>query len=98
MVKVGLLARIEAKEGKEAEVRTLLEGALPLANAEEQTVTWYAIQIGPRTFGIFDSFADEAGRKAHLEGAIAAALMARAEELLSVPPSIEHVDVLAAKH
>lgn len=97
MVHVGLLARLEAKPGKEADVAKLLTGALPLANAESATTVWFALQLGPRTFGIFDAFADEAGRQAHLAGQIAAALMAKAPELLAEPPTIDKVDVLAAK-
>lgn len=97
MVHVALLARLEAKPGKEAEVADLLKGALPLANAEPATTVWFALQLGPSTFGIFDAFPDEAGRQAHLSGQIASALMAKAPELLATPPSIEPVDVLAAK-
>ncbi len=97
MVKVGLLARIRAKPGKEAEVQQLLEGALALAQDEPKTVVWFAIKLGPAEFGIFDAFADESGRKAHLSGPIAAALMAKAPELLAEPPRIDQVDVLAAK-
>jgi quinol monooxygenase YgiN len=97
MVHVGLLARLEAKPGKESEVAALLTGALALANAERATTVWFALQLGPRTFGIFDAFADEAGRQAHLSGQIAAALMAKAGELLAEPPKIDKVDVLAAK-
>ncbi len=97
MLKYGLLARLEAKPGKEAEVEALLAGALPLARDEMATKTWYAFKIGPSTFGIFDTFEDEAGRAAHLEGEIAKALMANADRLLASPPQIEPVDVLAAK-
>jgi quinol monooxygenase YgiN len=97
MVHVGLLARLEAKPGKETAVADLLTGALALANAERATTVWFAIQMGPSTFGIFDAFADEAGRQAHLSGQIAAALMAKAPELLATAPTIERVDVLAAK-
>lgn len=97
MVKVGLLARLEAKSGKEAEVAALLEGALALANAEPATIVWFALRLGPTTFGIFDAFADDVGRQAHLRGPIAAALMAKAPELLAHPPTIEPVDVLRAK-
>jgi len=97
MVKVGLLVRLEAKPGKEAEVQGFIAGALPLANEEPATVAWFAIKLGPSTFGIFDAFPDDAGRKAHLGGRIAAALMAKAGELLASPPQIEQVDVLAAK-
>ena len=71
--------------------------ALPLANAELATTAWFALQFGPSTFGVFDAFADEEGRQAHLRGPIAAALMENAAALLSVPPSMEKVDVLAAK-
>ena len=97
MVTVGVLARLEAKPGKEAEVQSFLEGALPLAEDEPATIAWFAIRLGPSTFGIFDAFPDESGREAHLSGAIAAALMERADELLAQPPSIEKHDVLAAK-
>jgi quinol monooxygenase YgiN len=97
MVKVGLLARIVAKPGKEQEVESLLTGALALAQAESATTVWFAIKLGPATFGIFDAFADDAGRQAHLSGQIAAALMAKAPELLAEPPKIESVDILAAK-
>ncbi|MCU1280685.1 MAG: antibiotic biosynthesis monooxygenase [bacterium] len=97
MVKVGLLARLEAKPGKEAEVGGFIEGALALANREASTIAWFAVRLGPSTFGIFDVFPDEAGRQAHLNGPIAQALMAKASELLSQPPKIEPLDVLAAK-
>ena len=97
MVRVGLLVRLQAKPGKEADLARFLESGLALANQEATTPIWFALRLGPATFGIFDAFADDAGRKAHLAGQIAAALMAKASELLSQPPQIEHVDVLAAK-
>ena len=97
MVRVGLFARLEAKPGKESAVAEFLAGALPLAQKETATAVWFALRLGPSTFGIFDAFADESGRKAHLDGPIAAALMAKASELLAKPPQIERVDVLAAK-
>jgi quinol monooxygenase YgiN len=97
MAKVALLARIVAKPGKEEEVAQFLSSALPLAQQEAQTLVWFALRLSKQEFGIFDAFADEAGRKAHLDGAIAAALMARASELLAEPPRIDAVDVLAAK-
>jgi quinol monooxygenase YgiN len=96
-VKVGLWVRLEAKSGKEAEVEKFLRGGLALVEDEPLTVTWFAIRLGPSTFGIFDAFADDSGRQAHLSGKVAAALMANAAELLASPPSIEKVDVLAAK-
>ena len=96
-VSVGILATLKAKPGKEAEVEAFLVSALPLANQEQGTTVWFALKLGPSTFGIFDAFANEAGREAHLSGPIAAALMASWKELLSEPPVIEQVDVLAAK-
>ena len=97
MVRLALLARMEAKPGKEEEVAEFLRSALPLAEAEPATTAWFALRIGKSTFGIFDAFADEAGRQSHLSGQIAAALMAKAPELFSAPPLIEKVDLLAAK-
>ena len=97
MVTVALLVRLEAKPGKEAAVESFLRGGLALVQAEPATITWYAIRLGPSTFGIFDTFPDDAGRQAHLAGRVAEALMANAAELLAQPPSIEKVDVLTAK-
>ena len=97
MVKVGLLVQLHAKVGKEAVVAKFLTDALALANQEAGTLVWFALQTGPATFAIFDAFANDAGRKAHLAGPIAAALMANASELLSQAPQIGQVDVLAAK-
>jgi quinol monooxygenase YgiN len=78
-------------------VEKLLAGALSLANQEATTPVWFALRLGPGTFGIFDAFADEAGRQTHLSGPIASALMANAAELLARAPQIEQVDVLAVK-
>ncbi|MFA6084699.1 putative quinol monooxygenase [Mucilaginibacter sp.] len=97
MVKFALLARLEAKSGKEQEVENFIKGALPLAQQETETVSWFALRIGPSTFGIFDTFETEDGRKAHLGGEIAKALMAQAPELLASDPVIEQVDILASK-
>lgn len=97
MVKVALFVRLETKPGKEKEVENFLMGGLPIVMEEPATTAWFAIRLGPSTFGIFDAFPDEAGRQAHLSGKVAAALMAKAGDLLSEPPSIEKVDVLAAK-
>jgi quinol monooxygenase YgiN len=97
MEKFALLARLEAKPGKEQEVADFIKSALPLAQAETETLRWYALQIGPSTFGIFDTFTDETGRNAHLGGEIAKALMAKAPELLATSPAIEKVDLLAIK-
>lgn len=96
-MKIGILALIEAKPGKEEEVAALLKSARGLAVEEGNTLVWYAFQMGPRSFGIFDAFADEAGRKAHLEGRIAQALLGKADELLASPPDLRMADLLAVK-
>jgi quinol monooxygenase YgiN len=97
MVKVALFVRLEAKPGKEAEVQSFLKSGLPIVQEEPATTAWFGIRLGPSTFGIFDAFPDEQGRQAHLSGRVAAALMAKAPELLAKPPVIEKVDVLAVK-
>jgi quinol monooxygenase YgiN len=94
---LGLIARLEVKPGRESDVEKLLTGALPLAEAESGTQTWFAWRMGPSTFGVFDTFEDEDGRQAHLSGEIAKALMANADELLSQPPDIQPIDLLAEK-
>ena len=97
MVTVGLLVRLEVKSGKEAEVESFLKSGLALVQEEPETTVWFAIRMGPSTFGIFDAFPDESGRKAHLNGKVAAALMAKASDLLAQPPVIEKIDILATK-
>jgi quinol monooxygenase YgiN len=97
MEKLALLARLEAKPGKEQEVSDFIKSALALAQKEPATVRWYALQLGPSTFGVFDTFGSEEGRQAHLQGPIAQALMAKADELLAAPPRIEPVTLLAVK-
>lgn len=97
MMKVGLFVRLQARAGREAEVERFLQSGLALVQGEPATLAWFAIRLGPSIFGIFDAFPDEAGRQAHLSGQVAAALMTQAPDLLSSPPSIEKVDVLAVK-
>lgn len=97
MVKLALLVRLEARPGKETAVEDFLKSGLPIVQEEAATTTWYGIKLGPSSYGIFDTFPDDAGRQAHLSGKVAAALMAKASELFSQPPSIEKVDILAAK-
>jgi quinol monooxygenase YgiN len=97
MVTVALFVRLEAKAGKEKEVAKFLETGLAMANQETTTPIWFALRLGPTTFGIFDAFTDESGRQAHLNGPIAKALMAQAPELFSKPPAIERIEVLGAK-
>ncbi|HEX7696050.1 MAG TPA: antibiotic biosynthesis monooxygenase [Candidatus Acidoferrum sp.] len=97
MVTVALFLRLEAKAGKENAVAKFLETGLALANQEATTPIWFALRLGPATFGVFDAFTDESGRQAHLNGPIAKALMAQAPELFSKPPVIERIEVLGAK-
>ena len=96
-IRCGLVARLEAKIGKEHEVASLLTSGLAIVEDEPGTPLWFGIRLGPATFGIFDAFADDASRQAHLEGRLARALMSKAAELLALPPVIEAVDVLASK-
>ena len=98
MIKYALFARLEAKAGKEDEVAAFLQAGLRMAQEEETTPIWFALRLSPSTFGIFDAFHDQQGVQAHLEGPIAQALMAKADELLAKPPSIERVDVLGLKN
>jgi quinol monooxygenase YgiN len=97
MVSKGLIVRLEARAGKEEELASFLTGALPLVQDEPETLAWFALRFGASSFAIVDAFPDEAGRQAHLDGAVAAALLGRADELLAEPPEIQQVDVLAAK-
>ena len=96
-MKHALFVRLEAKPGKEQEVAQFLQAGLGMAQQETATPVWFALQLGPSTFGVFDAFYDEAGRQAHLNGSIAQALGANASVLLAQPPSIERIDVLGAK-
>ncbi|HTE54199.1 MAG TPA: antibiotic biosynthesis monooxygenase [Kofleriaceae bacterium] len=96
-VKVGLVVRIVAKSGKEAEVAKFLAGALPLAQGEDFTPAWFALRASQSVFYIVDAFADESGRDRHLGGAIAAALFDQAPNLLAESPTVEKVEVLASK-
>ena len=91
------VARIEAKPERAGEVAELLSGALPLAEAEPGTIEWYAARTSPTTFWIFDTFETEDARQAHINGQIAAALMAKADELLAAPPQILPADILARR-
>ena len=97
MVKKGLFVKLVAKPGMEADVEAFLNSGLALVNEEPLTVTWYAVKFDDSTFGIFDTFDEEEGRDAHLNGKVAAALMANAAELLLEGPVIEKIDILAVK-
>ncbi|HEY1464133.1 MAG TPA: antibiotic biosynthesis monooxygenase [Terriglobales bacterium] len=95
--KVALWVRLEAKPGKEAEVESFLKSGEALVQQEPETMSWFAIRMNQSTFGIFDTFADDHGRQAHLSGKVAEALMAKAPDLLAKPPAIEQIDVIASK-
>lgn len=98
MITCALFVRLEAKPGKERAVADFLAAGLEMVNREAATPIWFALKLSPTTFGIFDAFANEDGRQAHLNGDVAKALMAQASELLATPPSIELIDVLAMKN
>jgi quinol monooxygenase YgiN len=97
MNRFGILATLQSRPGKEAEVEQFLQSAQPLVDAEPGTTAWFAFKIGPATFGIFDTFRNEEGRSAHINGEVAKALFARAEELFVTQPQIQTADVLAEK-
>jgi len=97
MVNVGLFVRLEAKPGKEQAVAGFLETGLKLVDQESTTPVWFALKLGPSTFGVFDAFPNEEGRQNHLTGKIGTALMANAPDLLATPPIIERLDVLGSK-
>jgi quinol monooxygenase YgiN len=97
MSRVSIWAQLEAKPGKEKEVEEFLKSAQPLAERERETISWYAIKMGPGKYGIFDTFADDNGRNAHLNGEIAKALFAKAQDLLAKPPEISKPEILAVK-
>ena len=97
MYSVALFARLEAKSGKEAAVAQFLKQGLAMANAEATTPLWFALRLGPTTFGVFDAFTDDNGRQAHLNGPIAKALMGVAADLFAEPPTIESIEILGAK-
>lgn len=97
VVTKALYVRLDAKPGFESKVEEFLKSALPLVEAEPATKAWFAIKMGPLTYGIFDAFPNDAGRDAHLTGKVAEALRMRADELFRSPPQIERIDVVAAK-
>jgi quinol monooxygenase YgiN len=97
MAKLALWVVVESKPGKENDLEAFLKSAQPLAEKEPGTLTWYAIRLGPGKFGIFDTFADEAGRNAHLNGEIAKALFGPGRELLAKDPEVNKLEVMAAK-
>jgi quinol monooxygenase YgiN len=97
MVTVGLWVPLKAKPGRENDIASFLEAGRALVDEEPETTAWFAVRLGPSEFAIFDVFADDAGRQAHLRGRVAEALMAQAPELFAEPPEINEVEVIAAK-
>jgi quinol monooxygenase YgiN len=97
MDRFAILALLEARPGKEGQVEEFLKSALPLVQAELGTTSWYALKMGSSKFGIFDTFANQEGRDAHLSGEVAKALFAKAEELFAKAPTIEQPEILAVK-
>jgi quinol monooxygenase YgiN len=97
MERLVLLALLVAKRGKEQEVSEFLKSARQLVLEEVGMIAWSAFFLDSGTYGIFDTFADEAGGDAHLGGKIAAALFARAEELFSEPPKVFRAEILATR-
>lgn len=97
MVKHALYVHLQAKPGKASAVEAFLAGALPLVQKEDETISWYAMKMGDNSYGIFDTFEHESGREAHLHGAVAAALTAKADELFAEPPKISRVELIGAK-
>jgi quinol monooxygenase YgiN len=93
----GLIVTMEAQAGKEQEVERFLTGAQALVEEEPGTVAWFAVRLGPTTFGIFDVFDDDSGREAHLNGRVAEALFGQADSLFASAPSVQKLDVLADK-
>ena len=94
---LGILALVEAKPGKEAEVEAFVKGGRAVVEQEPGTRVWYGFRVNDSTFGIFDAFEDEAARQAHMSGQIPAALAAAGPQLLAKDPDIRLVDVLAVK-
>ena len=97
MVNVALHVRLQAQPGKEKDLEEFLRAQLPYALGEAETAAWFAVKLDERTYGIFDAFADESGRQAHLNGEIAKNLGKIANDLLAQPPSIDKLDVIAVK-
>lgn len=97
MIRTALFVRMEAKPGKGDEVETFLRAGRDIVEQEPATIAWFALRMGPTTFGIFDAFPDDAGREAHLSGKVALALLEKAPDLFMVKPAIEKLDVLAVK-
>ncbi len=95
--KKALFVKLVAKKGKEADVEKFLRGGLQIVQGEPETAAWFAIRLGPSTFGIFDAFPNDSARQAHLNGRVAAELISQAADLFEEAPTIESADVIADK-
>jgi quinol monooxygenase YgiN len=96
-VTLGILALLEAKPGKGDELAAFLKSGRDLAVAEEGTVTWYAFKISDTSYGLFDTFATDDARTAHINGQIPAALAQVSADLLARAPDIQPVNLVAVK-
>ena len=97
MAKYAIYVSLKAKPGKEKDVEAFLKQGAEMAKKETGTVTWYGLKEDEGRYSVFDTFNDEAGRDAHLNGAIAKALMANAATLFSEAPQIHKISILADK-
>src|SRR4051812_24525047 len=97
MVTHGLLVRLHAQAGKADELGQFIQSAQPLVRGEPDTAAWFGVKFGHNEYGIFDAFPSEAGRDAHLAGAVAAALNNQGKRMLDKEPSIEKAGILASK-
>ena len=98
MAKYALYVELKAKAGKEAEVEAFLKQGAEMARSETGTVRWFGFKEDkPGVFGVFDTFDDEAGLDAHLNGEIAKALMAKSDEYFSEAPVIHKIALVAEK-
>ena len=95
MAKYALYVSLKAKPGKEKDVEAFLKQGAEMSKKEAGTVNWYGLKEDEGLYSVFDTFNDEAGRDAHLNGEIAKALMAKASELFADPPKIHKIDILA---
>jgi quinol monooxygenase YgiN len=97
MANLALYVRLIPKKGKEAAIEAFLKQGAAMANDEPGTIHWYGIKEDDGAYSVFDTFHDEAGRDAHLNGEIAKALMASADELFAEPPHISKISLIAEK-
>jgi quinol monooxygenase YgiN len=97
MVSHGLIVRLQARHGRETQLEEFLVNAVDAVRGEPATLAWFGLRFGRGEYGIFDAFPNEAGRDAHLNGAVAAGLMGEGKQLLEGEPRIQKVGILASK-